>query len=424
MSWAWLIHIPIVGILAWLIWNSVCNTDLKPYFWPGLVLKILCGLGVVAIYQWHYGYGDIFFYMESSEALAKVAELDFYRYLKIVFGAESAPSGIRFSHSPRAFFFARAISPLTVLGCDIWLTSVYLSLASFAGLCFLVIRLRKWLRLPANALAFSFFFFPSFVFWSSGLMKESLLMAAIGLYVGSLLDLMFRVKAGYKILAFMTMVIVSVFIFQLKYYYGASLVALTVALIFGQWAITRFGRLSYAIMAMLGIFLVGVIAVSVVHPNLNLHRVSQAIQVNHDKTIAKSSPGTAVLLLEKGQGALGTMVAGGRALALGLFAPYPWQVQNALGLVATLENIFTFCLLASLCFHFIKNKRKLPRLNSLEKLLCLTCIFYILSMAMLLTLASPNFGTLLRYRVGYQPFFILLLCTSNPYFHKIWKKFS
>lgn len=94
-----------------------------------------------------------------------------------------------------------------------------------------------------------------------------------------------------------------------------------------------------------------------------------------------------------------------KALAGGLLMPLPFVPPrfDVLQLMAGVENLFVMLLLIG---SFYKLYR-LPRTSI--SLPALGLAMYVCFLAVAMAIASPNFGTLLRYRTAYLPFLIFLL---------------
>jgi len=98
------------------------------------------------------------------------------------------------------------------------------------------------------------------------------------------------------------------------------------------------------------------------------------------------------------------------ALISGLFRPFVWEADNALKLIASLENLVVLILCVS----------SAPRARSFfqapNKLSTLSVVVFSVLLCIFLALSTPNFGSLARYKVGFLPFFVFLLAYRNPAF--------
>jgi hypothetical protein len=91
-----------------------------------------------------------------------------------------------------------------------------------------------------------------------------------------------------------------------------------------------------------------------------------------------------------------------------LFRPFPWEAGNIFQIMVSIENMIM------LVFFFMALVQ-LKRMNTSPwRLLIFSLIVYVVLACVFITLSTPNFGTLSRYRAGYIPFFALLILIDNP----------
>jgi len=147
---------------------------------------------------------------------------------------------------------------------------------------------------------------------------------------------------------------------------------------------------------------------STIHPNLNPDKVLSAIVVNHDLTLA-ASDNSGVIHFEELKPEPGSIFRNfPLALFSGLFRPLVGESGNLLRILTGLENLFLLIFFGWALFN-LKKTRIQGSLN-----LIFTGVIYVTLTASLLALSSPNFGSLTRYKVGFMPFFILLILSNNP----------
>ena len=89
------------------------------------------------------------------------------------------------------------------------------------------------------------------------------------------------------------------------------------------------------------------------------------------------------------------------ALFSGLFRPFIFESANLLQYLVAIENLSVLVLL-------IIGTLKLRFRVLFHNPYVIAALIYIVSLAILLAYATPNFGTLSRYKAGYWPFFALL----------------
>jgi hypothetical protein len=101
------------------------------------------------------------------------------------------------------------------------------------------------------------------------------------------------------------------------------------------------------------------------------------------------------------------------ALVSGLYRPFLTEANSFLQFCIAVENL----ILIMLSIGAISNVKKM--LNSEYRLLLVSILIYTVLLCIFLALSAPNFGTLSRYRVGFLPYFVLLLTIDNPLINKL-----
>jgi hypothetical protein len=370
----------------------------------GLALgcKILAGIGLGLIYKFYYQGGDTFEYFAEA---AKISDYMLARPGKaftFFIGSNEFIElfdQLRFSEQPRALFFAKVVSGFYLLsGGSYWLISMYFSLICFSGIYLLVSELQKSYPGLKKAARFSFFFLPTFVFWTSGLLKESIAIAALCISI-SVVAKLNRTRNYQEVLQWILLLLACWLLWKLKYYYAAVALNLLFA-----WFIYRvfdsYGRWKIAVMMMV---LVGsAYILSMLHYNLNISRVLDVIYKNYQASVSISE-GSYIRYYGFDGRLFGFIINLQVALFGGLFRPLPGEPGNLLQVLVSLENLMALILFIVAIWQ---SKFQWQKFLSVDLIVLLV---YIFTLATLLAYASPNFGTLSRYKVGYWPFFVFVV---------------
>jgi hypothetical protein len=93
------------------------------------------------------------------------------------------------------------------------------------------------------------------------------------------------------------------------------------------------------------------------------------------------------------------------ALFSGLYRPFLWESTKLFHVLASLENL----LLLVLTLHTLRYFQLAPPLRGW----IIPLFVYALVECTFLTLSTPSWGTLIRYRVGMLPFFVLFCLVAN-----------
>ncbi|MEO1049794.1 MAG: hypothetical protein AAFX87_04195 [Bacteroidota bacterium] len=416
-----LIGIFVCLLLAYRLYRSSRRQVLKPFFIPAIALKIACGIAVGFLYSFYYTLGDTLTFFSDASVLYEVAFEKPMVYLKVLFntneGTELVLAQLQSYSQPRAFFMVKLLSVVNLLsGNNYWLSSVYFSLISFFGVWHLTNRLVDIFPKTKLAAIVSFLFLPSFVFWSSGILKESIAVMAITLVVSIWLPFIAKGDKP-KITEILGAILLLYLLWVIKYYYAAVLAITLPMLIF--WASIKgvsSKRRTILVAASLVTGLITIALLGYLRPNLDLNQLPEVISENYSAYVEKSAPDDFIRYEGLDGTWSGILFNMPKALLSGLFRPVIWEATDILKVMAAVEN------LVILIFSFVALSQ-LPRLRRNRLLpVIISCIFFVGILATFLALSVPNFGTLSRFRSGYICFFAFLILANNPLFLILEKK--
>ena len=280
--------------IAYLLWKRE-DTFLKKVYWPALIFKLLCGIGLGLLYQYYYAVGDTFGYYKDGIRLADLAQTDFSAYVEFLWKGNKKYAiwhELNFQR-PRATFMSKIASVLCLLtSSNYWLVSLYLSFISFIASWYLVkqiIRIHASLTLPAVV---AFLFLPTAVFWSSGLIKESIAMAALYFLAAIVVKLWLNDRV--KVYTWIVVPLALWILWNLKYYYLAVFLPIAAtALVMKYMIVPRLKYRQWYILLIVWsiIFVVPLWLASKVHPNFYPERFMHVIVENYQQFTLVSSPG-------------------------------------------------------------------------------------------------------------------------------------
>ncbi len=248
---------------------------------------------------------------------------------------------------------------------------------------------------------------PSFVFWTSGLLKESISIICISIIVGIYLK-QFFLNRRTSIFHWIAVVVSIILLWNLKYFYaGPLLVTLITGLLVLFLSKREIANSPTKILLTTSLIFTGILLLSTLaHPNFYLSRILQVIVDNHDSLLLRSGEG-AVRFNDLSPSIASFLENLPLALFSGFFRPLFWDVTSVISWGTGIEN--TLLLLLAI-WALISIRR-----NSSDKKMILVAIafLYILVLATLLALSTPNFGTLVRFKVGYLPFLWISVLYNN-----------
>ncbi|ADR23558.1 hypothetical protein MATR_25880 [Marivirga tractuosa] len=411
-----LVHILIIAAIFIVLIRKISGVDDKMLFSAFMLLKISCGILIGFLYWSYYGgIGDTIYFYEQAQALFQYFQLDKISFLEWIGFAPISLSQVEFSAQtePRTFFFVRLMSFLYAFTQGNYFSmSIYLSFFSGIATWKFARQLVKLSKENKFVIYTALLFIPSITFWSSGLMKESLMTIAIYALGFSVLKLVAKPSNWlYAILA-----ILSVFVlWKVKYYVPIALLPILVlTLLFNQ---TKFlGEFSFPkkLLLYVGLLIVGGTATAFIHPVFHSGRFFELIRISHD-VIAQNSFESLIQFQLAENDVLFLIQNLPLAWFTGIFRPFIWESFSFFSLVWAIEKtIFTLLAIAASTL-FLKLK-----FSQAEKWLGLGILIYVSILSSVITLATPNFGSLIRYEVAYMPFlWLLVLMVLNKYKHNL-----
>jgi hypothetical protein len=399
------INLLLLGTIAFLLWKR--NPGLRLIYWPAWVLKLGAGLLLGLLYTYYYAVGDTFSFFNDGVVIANLARKDFLSYFKFLWSGDPALlEGMQLmARQSRSIFLSKTISLLNLLTFDnYWLTSLYMSSLSFAASCYLVTTIARYFAQLKTAAVIAFLLFPSVVFWGGGVIKESLALAALYFLVAVFLQVWHRhyPRVGVWLLA-----LVGVWVLlSLRYYFAAVFLPVVFATACMRFIVGPRMRSSHAaveIICWMVTLLFPVVAASIIHPNFHPHNFLSIIVANYDIFQRVSQPGDAIVFAGLNASMASVAAHTPQAWVSGMFRPFPWEADNIFQALMAAENMAL--LIATLvAIPAIRHLHRSP-----YRLLLVALIVYTGILCVFITLSTPNFGTLCRYRIGYIPFFAFLV---------------
>jgi hypothetical protein len=375
-------------------------------FCIALLFKMLMAVSLGLVYLYYYSANDTWLFFKDAAALSDFARQDFSSYLQFLWSNETHNLVIEITNmQERSLFLVKIISFFLLIGGNnYWIAAIYFSLISFVASWNLFRVITRNFDNSKLTAALAFLFFPSIIFWSSGLVKETLALA--GIYFITLVFI--KLVKGDKIFWWEWVLAVLAFYaaWNLKYYWTALFMVVVINSLLIFFLQNRIKLLSqYRLIGWGIVFLLLSAIVSFSHPNFYLSRFLDVLITNHNDFLRISRPEGIIHYYTLTASWWSVFINSPWAFFSGLFRPFVWETSGATSLLASIENFFLAMLMIA-CF-FRKWTMK-------DNLLLLSAGVYIVLLCIFLALSTPNLGTLSRYRIGFLPFFVFIISYSNP----------
>ena len=375
--------------------------------WFAFLIKVGCGLLVYVIYAFHYGNrieSDTFKYFDDSYYLYEALFNKPADFFKMLFGFQCEGEYFDSNYynkmnnwyrvyenslynDNRLIIRVNAILRIFSFG-NYHVHSIILNFIAFIGSIglarfFLHFVQSKW------KVYVSVFLVPSVIFWSSGILKESLLLFAMGMFCYFIYLLAIEKKAkylAYLLLPFSLLIL-------LKFYVFVAFFPAILGWYFCQT--TKLKWLAYPVV--FGVLTIIAVVLGISNPDYDF--ISILVRKQHDfiqMSIAfKVNSAIHMDYLEENIFSVLTAVPMG--IINSLTRPWPHEIKNFLFVPAVIENL----ILLFLIIFAIRQKKKSSITSFNFILFCLLFTFLLYS---IIGISTPILGALVRYKIPAMPF--------------------
>lgn len=409
----------LIYAVAWYVRPRVCDETTSRYFFPALTLKLAGALAVGFIYQFYYDGGDTFNYHTfGSRRIWEIFIQDPGAALKMIFLPKSMhndlfqyTSRIYFYHDDASYFMIRVVAFFDLFTFSSYSsTALLFAVLSFTGACFLYTTFYRTAPELHFWIAVAIFFVPSVFFWGSGILKDSLVMAFLGMmtYAVQRLFLDRRWSIGVVLLLLASLLV----IFMVKkYVLLCFLPAVILWILYSSVSHFRSALLRLMLIPMV-LIVAGVVGYYTVDtigandPRYALDRLAMTARVTaYDIGFYTGKDAGSGYSLGELDGTFGGMLRlAPQAINVSLFRPYLWEVKNPLMLLSALESIVLLVITSWIVVT--RFGRLVP---VLLKPIVSFCLLFSITFAFAVGVSTFNFGTLVRYKIPMLPFYAMTL---------------
>lgn len=406
------------------------------YFLKAIIFKLLMSVLFVVMYLILYQGGDSSaYYYISSVFIEVLHQQGLENFLKVWLGGFTKENYSVFTITTRwppywgkevEYFFTKLIIPIVLISWKRYLiASIFYCVITFIGIWRMYQIFFYYYPHLKKQLAFAILFFPSFSFWSSGLLKDSLIICSIGWFLWGIFKIFIKKEA---IISSIIYIIISLFIIlKIKpYVFWALIPSSLLWLLYNSYKRIKSKSLKIPLI-IISLFITYFIT-KYIFDNFKYELGDYSI----NRVLYKAA-GTQQDLLREVQYGSNYFNIGifdpniksivnkiPEALFAGLFRPLIWEARNPMMLVSALENLFLLIFTFYLVYRLgIINFVSIIINNSI----LLFSFVFVLIFNTAVGLSVPNFGALARYKVLSIPFFVSLLFVlyshiSTQYYNK------
>jgi hypothetical protein len=381
------------------------------------LLKLIAALALTLIYTYYYkdrSTADIFKYFDDAKILFAALKHKPFDYFRMVTGIGAGSPDLKHYYLDCNYWYKKfdymmyndnrtiirfnAIVLLFSFG-KFFVHNVFISFLSIIGLMGIYKVFVQYYESKKMELLVAIFLLPSVLLWTSGTLKEGLVVFAFGLFFYCLWNMLYKRYRSIDLIVCLSMI----FVLLLAKYYVIACAIPGILFLLGK----RMFMIKNNIIAV-------AISLVVCFLFLTLGRfIGGSLDVINTLTYKHNDFVTFSLSLDNVGSLMDTSMLKPNlidfskhipdALYKSLFKPFPWDVHNVMSLLPAAENVLLVVLCLLCIFRFNRQKQQVE--------LLLFSISFVLCLNILNGLIVPVYGALVRYKVPAMPFlFAVLLC--------------
>lgn len=410
--------------------RNIRNPLYKKFLMPGLIVKLLGGIafGLVHTYYFKYG-GDTKSYFHDMHTIADYFYQDPWATISYLFGKYSYLNNeisrfTIFGFGTKEFFLIRIASIINILGLNsYWSTTILFASFSFVGTWQLFLVFANKYPSIYKQMAWAALFLPSLVFWGSGIMKDTLGVGFLGVFLYAVHHVFDRGKWNIWYLLLMGISVYVIFSVRAYIIFGL-MPAMMIWLSLGLKDKIKNGLIRIIFIP----FMIVLMVVGIVFSFSYLGKYNSQFSVDNvigtawsyqhwhyvegENTSEQHGRGSSYTLGEYDPTPIGVMKMFVPAVNVALYRPYLWEVKNPAMLILSLESLAFF--LVTIYILLRVGPFVLIRAASRDPFLLMSLVFSVF-FAFAVGFSTYNFGALSRYKIPALPFYALSLLVLNHY---------
>lgn len=414
-----------ISFFLWVIGKSTFfkheNIGNRNFQWL-FIIKLAAGLALYLVYTRYYPdrkYADIFRYYDDSKIIYDSFSQHPYDFFRMLTGYHQTDNELmlyynqmnNWFNSEMIFNDARTMIRLNLLfrflsAGTYYPVSIFFCFLAFCGLTALFKVAASEYKDRTIVFIAGIFCMPSILFWTSGVVKETFLVFAIGFmiyHINRLCDGQGNIIRHLLSLLF--------FIFCLLNIKSYVFFAILPGIITFAWI--KFKR-NNALIKLLSVHVIYFILLYSFSFEFTHHPVPELLRNKQLEfyAVANGEHAKSIIRLPELEPTLSSVLKNAPcAFSVTLFRPHLFEVHNIMMLMSAVENAFIIILILA-NFYLLLKKRK-DKENA-SPLFFLSCGYVIITFC-LIGLVTPVLGAVVRYKVAALPFLMLILFSQTSW---------
>lgn len=409
---------------------TITDTKLKKYFIHGLILKILGGVGVCLVYQLYYSGGDTVAYYKTAQYINKAFWENIYDAFYLIFRTvKTKEEELLFNHeiyyqygkympyylNGSAYNVSRLAGIVSIPAFNSFLTmSVFFAAISYIGVWQFFRVFVSYFPNLHKEFAIAILYIPSVFFWGSGLLKDTITFASLGMITYNLYSIF--IKRKHIVMNTILFFYCANLIIGIKAYILMAYLPLSFFWLFPD-SVSKLShpRVRFLIKPLIYIIIVAALPLSL---NVlgqysskfsvdNVLEFAQAHQSDLKQDVYYKDDGGSRFDIGYFDGSFFSFVQlFPQAIIATFFRPFIWEVKNPVMLLSAFEAIWFMYLFFSIVIKYgIKGFYKAIFTEPFIQF----AFLYALLFGFFVGFTTPVFGSLVRYKIPALPFFVASL---------------
>lgn len=368
------------------------------------VVKVLVGFFYWFLINEEYHGGDsLSMFRQGSIQVYRTIFRNPVTYFKLVFLPCTSPPPAGLEHYSESigaygdesyYFLVRfhALVRLVSFGYS-YIHVVFYNFLTLTGILYLIKFLKYFIYKKDILLLIVFGLVPGVAFWTSGMHKDGFGLAAMGVFLYSLLNIL---RDNHRVKNFISLILSLFILTVLRNFVAVTLIAPVIAFF---WSFTNREKIWLKFILVHVIYFGLVYLAGYVFPEANA--INYLVFVQHEFFSLAAAPST-IPLTPFHPNLLSVLSVLPEGFSHCVFRPYLWEIHSVLQFSSAIENILLI-VLTFIVLTFFRDK------NSSANSFFLFCIFYVIGLYSLVGLIVPNLGAIVRYKCTGELFWLLLL---------------
>jgi hypothetical protein len=391
---------------------------IRTYLMKGFLLRLMGGVAFACVYFFYYNGGDTLNYFADSVVISDALVNDPYIGLQMLFSKinyanpdiYSYRNQMIFQSDQASHFISRIAAVINLFTFDSFLaTTLFFSLLGFIGNWYLFRTFCKLYPSLHKELSIGCLYLPSIIFWTSGIMKDTLCTLALCILFKLIVDIFVFNKSWYKrvfVMFICLWVLLSLKVYILLCFIPTVSIYIN-SIISNKIANPSIRKLFQPIFLITAV-LVSYYTMDAISSNdrkYNLYAIQETalVTANYIGKVSLQSGGSYYSLGDLDFSPSNIPLLAIKAFNVTLYRPYIWEANNLFMVLSVLESLYFIYLTFLLIVWILKNMRS--GINFFTPFTSF-CFLFAFTFSFVVGVTSSNFGTLARYKSLMLPFFV------------------